>query len=430
MSFQQGLSGLSAAALNLQVVGNNIANASTVGAKSSRAEFADLYAEAGGGDRSSGIGASLAAVTQDHSQGGITTTGRTMDLAINGPGYFLIRSADAVAADSGSSAPLYTRNGQFKNDRDGWIVTNEGARLLGYPADESGNIQTGQLQEMQVPNPRIDQRTTSEITLGVNLNAAALVQAAAFDPEDGDSFNYSTSIRTFDLQGSSVEVSTYFRKTTANEWEVFATANGTQVGAAAVGTVEFDADGSTPTFTPDPLVLSAADLETAANTGAATGIAYDFGSTATPAGTGITLNLASFTQQAGDYAVSEFEQDGYPVGLINGFSFDERGVLTARYTNGESVQTGQLAIANFRNPQGLRPQGGNSWAEGPNVGLRTLDTPGTGNLGAIVPGALEDSNVDLTAELVNLITAQRAYQANAQTIKTQDQLTQTFLNMR
>jgi flagellar hook protein FlgE len=431
MSFQQGLSGLSSAAVNLEVIANNISNASTIGAKSSRAEFSDLYAEAAGGQRSTGIGSSLAAVTQDHTQGSISTTGRNLDLAINGDGYFQIQVLNQAEGQEATKTTLYTRNGQFKTDKDGWIVTNEGARLLGYGADETGAIRKGQLQELKIPDARLAQRATSEILLSFNLDAADTSRLVDFDPVNGDSFNYSSSIKTFDLLGNAVEISAYFQKTAPNTWDVFATANGNRVGFGSIGQVTFDEsrDGSKPDGEP-MLNLDAAALEEAANATAGNGIQFDFGSAAEPAGPGISLNLKGATQQAGDYAISKVGQDGYALGTLSGFSFNEQGILTARYTNGESRSTGQLAIATFRNPQGLQSVGGNAWQETQAVGAKVIDVPGTGNLGDIVAGAVEESNVDLTAELVNLITAQRTYQANAQSIKTQDQVTQTFLNMR
>jgi flagellar hook protein FlgE len=433
MSFQQGLSGLSSAAVNLEVIANNIANASTIGAKSSRAEFSDLYAEAAGGQRTAGIGSTLAAVTQDHTQGSISTTGRNLDLAINGDGYFQIQiSGQADGQEEAARTTLYTRNGQFKTDKDGWIVTNDGARLLGYGADEAGAIRKGQLQELQIPATRLPQTITSEIIQSFNLDASDVSKTADFDPDDGESFNYSSSIKTFDLLGNSVEISTFYRKTAANTWEVFATANGTQIGTGKVGDITFNdnPEGSQPDVSPLLIELTAAELEAAANATASDGVEFNFGSASTPAGEGINLNLSGATQQAGDYAVSALEQDGYAVGTLSGFSFDELGILTARYTNGQTRSTGQLAIATFRNPQGLQSVGGNAWKETQAVGTKVVDVPGTGNLGDIVAGALEESNVDLTAELVSLITAQRTYQANAQSIKTQDQVTQTFLNMR
>lgn len=443
MSFQQGLSGLSAAATNLEVIANNISNANTIGAKSSRAEFSDLYAEAAGGSRSAGIGSALAAVTQDHTQGSISTTGRNLDLAINGDGYFQIQVSNQESGQEATKTQLYTRNGQFKTDRDGWIVTNEGARLLGFGADETGAIRKGQLQELKIPDARLSQKQTEEITLSVNLDGSDVKKSVAnFNQNDGNSFNYSASIKVFDEAGQSVEISTFYKKIDPNRWEVYVTANGQNVPAKAdpadpalpIDTIEFTKpSGEGPPLRDGAaigdadqaiLTIAAQDLMDALNSQAVTdaGLSYTFAD--------VKLNLNGAGQQAGDYTISKLEQNGYGVGSLSGFSFDERGVLTAKYTNGQDRNTGQLAIASFRNPQGLQSVGGNAWKETAAVGSKVMDVPGTGNLGDIVAGAVEESNVDLTAELVNLITAQRTYQANAQSIKTQDQVTQTFLNMR
>ncbi len=454
MSFQQGLSGLSAAATNLEVIANNISNANTIGAKSSRAEFSDLYAEAAGGQRSAGIGSSLAAVTQDHTQGSISTTGRNLDLAINGSGYFLIQVSNQESGQEATKTQLYSRNGQFKTDREGWIVTNDGARLLGYGADPtSGAIRKGQLQELKIPDARLTQTASSEIVQSFNLNSSDTLKPTTFDPLKGESYNYSASIKVFDQLGQAVEVSTFYKKTAAGKWDVFATANGKKVPASGTRIGEVDFTGSSsgngppvvaPTqpvldrttglaITPVPPIipLKADLLDTALNTGATGGVKYQFAVTgATDGKHDLHLNLTGVTQQAGDYSVSKLVQNGFPVGSLSAFSFNEQGVLTARYTNGQSVTTGQLAIATFRNPQGLQSVGGNAWKETQAVGSKVVDVPSTGNLGNIVAGAVEESNVDLTAELVSLITAQRTYQANAQSIKTQDQVTQTFLNMR
>jgi flagellar hook protein FlgE len=443
MSFQQGLSGLSAAATNLEVIANNISNANTIGAKSSRAEFSDLYAEAAGGSRSAGIGSSLAAVTQDHTQGSISTTGRNLDLAINGEGYFQIQVSNQESGQEATKTTLYTRNGQFKTDKDGWIVTNEGARLLGFGADETGAIRKGQLQELKIPDARLQQKQTEEITLSVNLDGSDVKKSVAnFNQNDGNSFNYSASIKVFDEAGQSVEISTFYKKTDVNTWEVYVTANGQNVPPKAsatdpalpIDTIEFTLpNGEGPPVKDGAavgdedqaiLTIDAQDLMDALNITAVTdtGIEYTFAD--------VKLNLTGASQQSGDYTISKLEQNGYGVGSLSGFSFDERGILTAKYTNGQDRSTGQLAIASFRNPQGLQSVGGNAWKETLAVGSKVMDVPGTGNLGDIVAGAVEESNVDLTAELVNLITAQRTYQANAQSIKTQDQVTQTFLNMR
>lgn len=454
MSFQQGLSGLSAAATNLEVIANNISNSSTIGAKSSRAEFSDLYAQASGGQRTAGIGTALAAVTQDHTQGSISTTGRNLDLAIDGQGFFQVQVPNQSGGQQAASSMLYTRNGQFKTDKDGWIVTNEGARLIGYGADPtSGGVRKGQLQELKIPDPRLAQKASSEIIQSFNLNSADTVKPPTFDPAKGESYNYSSSIKVFDQLGQSVEISTFYKKTAAGTWDVFATANGKTfpVGGGRIGEVDFTAspNGNAPPvvdptqpvldrttglpITPVPPIipLKANLLDAALNAGATGGVQYRFAVTGATDGLhDVHLNLSGVSQQAGDYAVTKLSQDGFPVGTLSGFNFDEQGVLTARYSNGQTVTAGQLAIANFRNPQGLQPVGGNAWEETQAVGTKVVDVPGTGSLGDLVAGAVEESNVDLTAELVNLITAQRTYQANAQSIKTQDQVTQTFLNMR
>lgn len=438
MSFQQGLSGLSAASKNLEVIGNNISNANTIGAKSSRAEFSDIYASAVGGNGAVGIGSRLAAVTQDHTQGSITTTGSNLDLAINGTGYFQVLETSSARGGAADKSVLYSRNGQFKSDREGFIINNEGMKLLGYPADDTGAIRSGQLDVMKVPDGRIVQKSTTKIDMSFNLNAADTIKPLAFDASEGGSFNYSTSLKVVDQSGKEVQLGLYYKKVSSANgpaWDVFATANGRAVGTTALGQIRFtNADGSgppssvdgagQPTATVGTLNLSKAAIEAALNTpaNASAGLSYTFDP--------ITLNLANTTQRAGDYIIGGLSQDGYPTGTLSSFSFDKAGILTARYSNGQVRQTGQLALASFRNPQGLTPAGGNAWAESRDSGAKSMDVPGSGAAGEIAAGALEESNVDLTSELVNLITAQRTYQANAQTIKTQDQVMQTFVNMR
>ena len=440
MSFQQGLSGLSAAAKNLEVIGNNISNANTIGAKSSRAEFSDMYASAVGGSGGVGIGSRLAAVTQDHTQGSITTTGSNLDLAINGKGYFQVQdtSVSSGTASGGEMSVLYARNGQFKSDRDGFIINNDGMRLLGYSADETGSIRSGQLEALKIPDARIEQNPTTRVDMTFNLNAADPQKStAAFDPKEGGSFNYSTSFNLVDKAGKDVQLSLYFRKNGAEKWDVYATANGVPVQGTAgsqIGSLDFTstADGSgppgvtrysgapapgdatRPQLTIDGTALAAALNSTTLNKAKPAGVEYAFEN--------VSVDLGGATQRAGDYLVGAVKQDGFPVGTLSSFNFDKAGVLTARYSNGQVRQTAQLALATFRNPQGL--------AESKDSGAKSMNVPGSGATGEIMAGALEESNVDVTAELVSLITAQRTYQANAQSIKTQDQVMQSFVNMR
>jgi flagellar hook protein FlgE len=341
---------------------------------------------------------------------------------------------------------LYARNGQFKSDRDGFIINNDGMRLLGYSADESGSIRSGQLEALKIPDARIEQNPTTRVDMSFNLDAADPQKSTAtFDPKEGGSFNYSTSFNLVDKAGKDVQLSLYFRKNGAEKWDVYATANGVPVQGTAgsqIGSLDFTstADGSgppgvtrysgapapgdatRPQLTIDGTALAAALNSTTLNKAKPAGVEYAFEN--------VSVDLGGATQRAGDYLVGAVKQDGYPVGTLSSFNFDKAGVLTARYSNGQMRQTGQLALATFRNPQGLQPAGGNAWAESKDSGAKSMNVPGSGATGEIMAGALEESNVDVTAELVSLITAQRTYQANAQSIKTQDQVMQSFVNMR
>jgi flagellar hook protein FlgE len=427
MSFQQGLSGLNAASRNLEVIGNNVANANTFGAKASRAEFADVYAAAmnGAGTNQIGIGVNLASVSQQFTQGNITTTDNPMDLAINGAGFFEV--------SDGRNPIEYTRNGQFKVDRDGYIVNNAQQRLMGYPADGTGVIQPGQAVALQLPTAGIDPQPTSTIKLEMNLDARVAQTApsaaalAAGAPQivlsDPSTYNNATSLTVYDAKGQDVALTYYFQKAGTDQWNVFATANGTSVLADAAGvpqpitTIQFPSNGGKPTAPLGPIAL---DVPASTNLQGAQTLAIP----------GVQLNLTGATQYGSAFSVTDQSQNGYAPGQLSGINIENNGVVTARYSNGQSKPAGQIEIATFRNPQGLQPMGGNNWARTFASGDPVVGTPGGGNLGVLQAGALEESNVDLTAELVNMITAQRVYQANAQTIKTQDTVMQTLVNLR
>jgi len=420
MSFQQGLSGLNATAKSLEVIGNNIANASTYGAKTARAEFADVYAAAlnGSGASPIGIGVSLATVAQQFTQGSILTTENPMDLAINGNGFFQVTD--------GNSPVSYTRNGQFKIDRDGYIVNSQAQRLLGYPADGSGAIQPGAATALQLPTSGINPQVTSEIDIEFNLDSRAASTAPAAAPQidftDPTTYNNATSLNVYDQRGQDVALTFYFQKSATDTWNVFVTANGTTVGGTALAptpitTMTFPASGAAPTAP-----AGAITLNVPASTNAA--------GAATLAIPGIQLDLTAATQFGAGFGVTDMSQDGFAPGQLSSIAIENNGIVMARYSNGQSRPAGQIEIASFRNPQGLQPLGGNGWARTFTSGDPVLGTPGTGNFGVLQSGALEESNVDLTGELVNMITAQRIYQANAQTIKTMDQTMQTLVNMR
>ncbi|HEX6720762.1 MAG TPA: flagellar hook protein FlgE [Burkholderiaceae bacterium] len=420
MSFQQGLSGLNATAKSLEVIGNNIANAATPGAKAARAEFADVYAAAlnGAGANPIGIGVNLASVSQQFTQGNILTTENPMDLAINGNGFFQVTD--------GNNPVTYTRNGQFKIDRDGYIINNQLQRLLGYPADGTGAIQPGAARALQLPTSGINPQVSSAIDMEFNLDSRAATTAptagAQINFADATTYNNATSMNVYDQRGQDVALTFYFQKSATDTWNVFVTANGTSVGGTnaaptPITTMTFPASGAAPTAPATPITLNI-PASTNAN-GAAT--------LAIP---GIQLDLTSATQFGAGFGVTDMSQDGFAPGQLNSIAIESNGIVMARYSNGQSRPAGQIEIASFRNPQGLQPLGGNAWGRSFTSGDPVLGTPGTGNFGVLQSGALEESNVDLTGELVNMITAQRIYQANAQTIKTQDQVLQTLVNLR
>jgi flagellar hook protein FlgE len=420
MSFQQGLSGLNATSKNLEVIGNNVANSNTFGAKASRAEFADMYANAmsGAGANSVGIGVSLAAVSQQFTQGNITVTDSPMDLAINGGGFFQVTD--------GQNPALYSRNGQFKVDREGYIVNNDGLQLVGYPADATGVILPGNSSALRLPTAGIEPAATSEIELEMNLDARMAVTAptagAAIDFTDPTTYNSATSISVYDALGQDVALTYYFQKAAANTWNVFVTANGTPIN----GTVAAPVAGK----------VSVALATGGAPTAPVGPVAIDIPATAGPNGTttlpitGVQLDMDGARQYGAPFGVTSLSQNGYAPGQITGVSIESNGIVMARYSNGQNQPAGQIELATFRNPQGLQPLGGNVWARTSTSGDPIVGVPGEGNLGVLQAGALEESNVDLTAELVAMMTAQRVYQANAQTIRTQDQVLQTLVQLR
>ena len=411
MSFQTGLSGLNASAKNLDVIGNNIANSNTVGAKSSRAEFSAVVASAigpsgGGGAGGSGIGVEVSTISQQFSQGTINITGNNLDCAINGGGFFELTLKD------GSSA--YTRDGQFKLDSKGNLITNSGASVMGFLPDATGTSYSASPSKLVIPTGApIAAKATSAITAGFNLDArAAIATPAAPSASMLPPYStYGTTMNAFDAQGVPVPVKMYFIKTAADAWDIYdGDPAGTPAGAN-LGSLTFDTSGNI--LTPiAPLTMTL----TSTNPNIAT--------------FPVTLDVSKATQYGTSFAISDLTQDGYTAGTLTGISISEQGVITTRYSNGQSQATGKLALADFRNVQGLKPVGQGNWVESPTSGQPIQGAPGQGNFGTINSGSLEASNIDLTAELVAMMTAQRDYQSNAQTIKTQDTVLQTLVNLR
>ncbi|MDQ2733736.1 MAG: flagellar hook protein FlgE [Pseudomonadota bacterium] len=419
MGFQQGLSGLNAASKNLDVIGNNIANVNTIGAKVGRAEFADVYANAvSGSSNQIGIGTTLASVSQQFTQGNITTTDNPNDVAINGNGFFEVSTK--------AGAISYSRNGQFKVDNTGFIVNDQGQRLMGYPADASGTIIPGTATALQMPTAGLTPAVTTTIAMEMNLDASSGVTLPAsgvpINFADPSTYNNATSQTVYDAKGQSVALTYYFQKASTDTWNVYVAANGTPISTAggnpaASTTITFPTNGGAPTA---PVGTVAIDIPSVTNAAGATTVPIS----------GIALDVSAATQYGSQFGVTDLSQDGYAAGSLTGVSFEANGVITATYSNGQTKPAGQVEIANFRNPQGLEPVGGNGWVQTAASGNPIVGVPGDGSLGVLQAGALEESNVDLTSELVNMITAQRDYQANAQTIKTEDQIMQTIVNLR
>lgn len=411
MSFEQGLSGLSAAATNLDVIGNNVANVNTIGFKQSDAHFADVYASAGGivGENSAGIGTRVSAIAQSFAQGSLTSTSNPLDLAINGSGFFRLSDAGSVE---------YSRNGQFSLDKSGFIVNDAGARLTGYPAGPNGILPTASPVDLQISQADVTPQTTTKVAATVQLDSSAAPIAAAFDPADTTTYQFPTSTSIYDSLGNTHALGIYFapagpNASGENAWNVYATLDGTALSASAVGAVTFGTDGLVDTSaTTLPLNLSAA-----VGGGATTPLAF-------------TLDLGASTQFGTTSGVNQITQDGFTSGRLSSYSVSDDGTILGRYSNGQTKPLAQVALANFTAPEGLASLGNNVWAESSKSGPPLVGAPGTASLGALQSGTVEESNVDLTAQLVDLITAQRNYQANAQTIKTEDALMQTLVNLR
>jgi len=412
MGFQSGLSGLNTASKNLDVIGNNVANASVVGFKGSQAQFADVFANSlsGGGASQIGIGSKVATVAQMFSQGNISVTSNPLDVAINGKGFFRL---------DGGGAITYSRNGQFRFDSQGFLVNNQGLSLTGQIADVNGNILPSAPAPIQISFSDIAPQTTTEFRLGMNLDAGDTEPSVAtFDIDTPDSFNFSTSGTVYDTLGNSHVFSLYFVKTaTVGEWDMYASVDGDVndadlgLGAGNPVTLTFDNLGALPAGMP------ALNVSLIVGSGAVTPLDFEF-------------DLTGTTQFGSQFGVNDLTQDGFASGRLAGFNVGNDGVIVGRYTNGQSRNLAQIVLADFRNPQGLSPMGDNQWQETSASGLPIVGTPGTGSVGVLQSSAVEDANVDLTAELVNMITAQRVYQANAQTIKTQDAILQTLVNLR
>lgn len=572
MSFNIGLSGMRAASKDLNVTGNNIANAGTVGFKQSRAEFSDVYAASmmGTGKNPVGSGVLLSNISQQFNQGNVNYTQNSLDLAINGNGFFQVSNNGALS---------YTRAGYFGTDRNGGLVDNFGYKLQGFPVDGNGNLQNGVVSDLQIQSTNQSPRATGKIDTNFNLNstdkppvawqaaydeaalsglkasdslpaevvsrqgdvaglnpdqaaawsaavtgaspgstdfylselktaygsgpsvsdyqdangawvnqdgynnavkaaissaiatadkavlaksdaiasvdkAASGVAGLSFIPTDPTTYNSSTSLNIYDSQGNAHVLTQYFVKTGANSWDMKVLIDGRNPSDPASSKpylmeLTFTPAGELDTLSDgkgelEPSMFSiSADKKVTLNAKTPTNPngwvpAISDGGTPpkwSPNGAlanpdGIVMDFSKSTQFSSSFAVNKVAQDGYTTGELAGLEIDDTGMIFARYTNGQSKVQGQVILANFANAQGLTPVGKTQWVQSYESGEPVIGTPMSGTMGALQSGALEDSNVELSDQLVNLIVAQRNYQANAKTIETESAITQTIINLR
>jgi len=414
MAFSQAVSGLNAAATNLDVIGNNIANSATYGFKSGSVSFADMFAGS-----KAGLGVKVAGITQDFSDGTTTNTGRGLDVAISQSGFF--RMVDT------NGSVYYSRNGQFSLDENRNIVNAQGLQLTGYPATGTPpTIQQGANPVgLTIPNTLMAAKTTTTAEMVVNLNSTDSVPTKSpFNPTDADTYNKKGSVTVFDSQGNAHDMNVFYVKTDANTWAVYtqdsSVASTWDTTTAPDTYMKFDENGNLTG-------LSA----TADGAGAGTTFTVTTGTVngATPAAFSLDF-LGSMQQNTGSNNIVSTTQNGYEPGDLVSYQINDDGTVVGTYSNEQQQLLGQIVLANFANPEGLTSQGDNVWATSNASGVALLGTAGTGNFGTLTNGALESSNVDLSKELVNMIVAQRNYQSNAQTIKTQDQILNTLVNLR
>jgi flagellar hook protein FlgE len=299
-------------------------------------------------------------------------------------------------------------------DKTGYIVNSENKRLTGYAADANGQLSTGTAAEIHINTADLQPKASTSYTGIVNLDSRkTALTAAAFNPTDPQTYSNSTAVTAYDSLGNSHTVQNYFVKTGPGVWNVYTTVDGTSTPAlpATTATMTFSGTGVTPTIAPATPSIT-------------------FTPTTGASAVTLALDYSGSTQFGSDFSINSQSQDGFTSGRLASFTTSKDGTIVGRYTNGQSKTLGQVVLASFVNPNGLESLGGNAWAESADSGVPLVGTPNTGSLGVLQSSAVEDSNVDLTAELVNMITAQRVYQANAQTIKTQDQVLQTLVNLR
>lgn len=422
-----GVSGVNAEGAALGVIGDNIANVNTYGFKQQRALFEDMLGRSlGARSDQAGAGVTLSVIQQLFKQGALANTGVPTDLALDGDGFFVVNGIV-----SGVGGNFYTRAGQLQLDKDGYLSTvSGGMRIQGYKAQANGTF-SASVSSIQLPTAALSPSPTANISVTANLDSSA-PQAAAWDiTNPSTTSNFSTAITTYDTLGNPHAINVFFRKTGTNAWEFRALVAGPEVGQApgnvqvGTGTLTFSPTGALQTVTGTTVPINAPNNFVGAGN-QTINLSFGTAMTASPPGTG----LDGVTQFSAPSNVSSQSQDGYASGGLAGIMVDSKGIVRGVYTNGQKVPAGQLAIAKFRSNEGLGRAGHNLWIDTPDSGVAALGTAGNGGRGAIQSGTVEQSNVDLAGQFVDLITHQRAFQANSKTISTADEMLQELVNLK
>jgi len=412
MAFGIALSGIDAAQSDLNVTANNIANSATTGFKSSHSQFSELFAVSpqGVSNTQTGNGVKLASIAQTFTQGNITNTGNSLDLALSGNGFFVLSDGGALQ---------YSRAGSFSTNSSGYVVNSAGQHLKVFQPTATGSFNTTSLSDLQLvtgdspPNAS----TTAQMIFNLPANASAPA-GTPFSPTDSTTYNQSTSLTLYDSLGAAHTASLYMVKAaTPNVWHAYEYIDGTAVNATPVAL----------TYSSGGILSGVVDAAGGTNNAAVSFGPYT--PTTGAAAMSATFDLSKTTQYGNAFGVTSVTQDGFTTGKLSGISVDTTGVVQANYTNGRSTPLGQVAIANFADQQGLQQVGNTNWLQTFASGSALYGPAGASGFGNIQSGSLEASNVDITAQLVNMITAQRNFQANAQMISTENQITQTIIQI-
>jgi flagellar hook protein FlgE len=423
-SMHTAVSGLTSNGQSLSVTADNIANASTNGFKTSRAEFMDMMSrsiQGAQGGLQVGRGSKVGAITPILAQGSIDNTSRDTDMAINGDGFFVV---------DGPTGRSFTRNGEFHFDKDGYLITSDKYRLKGFEFNDEGEV-TNKIGDIQLPRALVPARATKLVRLDMNLDsripAGENKELSLNDPYK--TADYTTGVEVHDSQGTKHLITLAFNKKADGAWDWKALAKSSEIAGADLTKAYAEVANGQLMFTPDGKLDSETTAEKNFNFAGAIPnqeVTFNFGDAIQAGGTG----LKGIRQFGHVSDLMSWSQDGAAAGTLTGVNFSDEGVLTALYSNGEAQDLAQVAMARFENPEALVKVGNNKMKECRESGGAAIGFPSHGGRGQIVSGALERSTVDLASEFVDMIKTQRNFQANAKTITTSDEMLSDVINIK